>query len=159
MDRTLEIRRVRSGEERTVHQAAVLFDTPPDEESVLAFLANPDNLLLLAYLEDQPAGFVRAHILQTLDTPDRQLFLYEISVDSSFRHRGVGRGLIEALKRLCHTEGWGEMFVITNASNSAAMALYAKTGGQREAQDDVVLVYDFSASAYRKDEKTTLGSP
>ena len=34
------------------------------------------------------------------------------------------------------------MFVLTNTSNTAAMALYASTGGQREALDDAMFVYD-----------------
>lgn len=33
------------------------------------------------------------------------------------------------------------MFVLTNASNAPAMRLYETTGGQREAEDDVVFVY------------------
>ena len=39
--------------------------------------------------------------------------------------------------------GCREMFLVTNKSNLSACRCYEKSGGIREATDDVVYVYDF----------------
>ncbi len=140
----IEIRRLGPDDEERVLEAAHLFDRPPHPEAVRAFLADPRSYLLVAYVDDQPAGFIRAHALQQLDTPRPQMLLYEIGVADAFQRRGVARGLIAELAALCRAIDAEEMFVITNGSNHAAMELYRSTGGRREAEDDVVFVYAFS---------------
>ncbi len=140
----MEIRRLGLGDEMLVVGAAPLFDRPPDATAVRQFLADPHSYLLIAYVEAEPAGFVRAHTLRQLDTLRPQMLLYEIGVAPEFRRRGVARGLIGELKALCRACGADEMFVITNAANDAAMELYHSTGGRREALDDVVFVYPFA---------------
>ncbi len=137
----MEIRRLGPGDEAHVILAAALFDRPPHEEAVRRFLDDPHSYLLVAYDDMQPAGFVRAHALAQLDTPKLQMFLYEIGVDPAFQRRGIARALIAALEAICREHEFEEMFVITNASNHAAMELYRSTGGHREAGDDVVFVY------------------
>ena len=60
----MEILRLTAGDAAKVRAATYLFELPPDDAAVQAFLADPRNYLLIAYLEGQPAGFVRAHELQ-----------------------------------------------------------------------------------------------
>ena len=50
--------------------------------------------------------------------------------------------MIAALSGLGRSGRWDEMFVFTNASNAAAMALYASAGGISPPPDDVVM-FDF----------------
>jgi ribosomal protein S18 acetylase RimI-like enzyme len=69
------------------------------------------------------------------------MFLYSIDVFPDFQGRGVGTALIEKLKGMALARGCSEIFVLTNASNSAANRLYQKTGGIRENPDDVMYVY------------------
>ena len=64
-----------------------------------------------------------------------------IDVFPDFQGRGVGTALIEKLKGMALARGCSEIFVLTNASNSAANRLYQKTGGIRENPDDVMYVY------------------
>ena len=73
----ITVRRLRAGDEAEVFGAAALFDGPPHAEAVRAYLANPDNYLLIADVGGQPAGMARGAALQCLDRPDRQMFLYE----------------------------------------------------------------------------------
>ncbi len=138
------IRRLGPGDEAEVARAAPLFDRPPHPKVVRAFLADPRSYLLVAYVDGEPAGFIRAHELRQMDTPRPQMLLYEIGVADEFRQRGVARGLIAELEALCRAIDAEEMFVITNGANHAAMELYRSTGGRREAEDDVVFVYAFS---------------
>ena len=55
-----------------------------------------------------------------------------------FRRRGVGTSLIEAALAIARERGMALTFVMTNASNEAAMALYRRTGAQRPQGDDVL---------------------
>jgi ribosomal protein S18 acetylase RimI-like enzyme len=57
----------------------------------------------------------------------------------------VGRSLIAESLRLARECGAGKTWVVTNASNAAAMKLYQATGAVRTASDDVVFVYPGSS--------------
>jgi ribosomal protein S18 acetylase RimI-like enzyme len=140
----MEIRRLGPGDGALVAQVTPLFDRPPHAAAVRAFLADPQSYLLVAYVDDQPAGFIRAHALRQLDTPRPQVLLYEIGVAPAFRRRGVARGLIGQLKGLCQACDADEIFVITDAANHPAMEVYGSTDGRREAPDAAVFVYPFS---------------
>jgi ribosomal protein S18 acetylase RimI-like enzyme len=61
-----------------------------------------------------------------------EAFLYELGVDPEFRRMGVATELVNELIRLCRERGCGEMFVLTEESNPAAMATYAKAGAVRD---------------------------
>jgi len=135
------IRRLRSGDEANVGAATHLFDHPPDAAAVREFLADGQSYLIVAYASDSPVGFARAHLLPRLDARRRQLFLYEIGVACEFRRRGVARALVEHLKELGTAAGCDELFVLTSVANVAAMRLYAATGGERPADDDMLFVY------------------
>ena len=71
------------------------------------------------------------------------MFLYEIGVEPEYQRRGIGTALIRALERICRDEGFAEMFVFTNRSNTAAMRLYASTGGHTEADDEQMFVWTY----------------
>lgn len=101
-----------------------------DAEQGRRFLANPDNLLLVAFWSDIACGFLTAHRLQRFDARRAEVLLYEIGVDEAFRRRGVGTALIAAVNAWAKEIGADETWVLTYAENAAAMALYARTGGE-----------------------------
>jgi ribosomal protein S18 acetylase RimI-like enzyme len=53
-------------------------------------------------------------------------FVYELAVGEGYRRQGIGRRLMQEL-----LFGQEEAFVLTEAENEAAMALYASLGGTR----------------------------
>jgi aminoglycoside 3-N-acetyltransferase I len=110
-----------------------------DLKSAQDFVANPDNIFLLAYIDSQIAGMVSAYRLQRMDDRRAELFFYEIGVAQQFRRHGVARALIEELKQIAQAMGVDEMFVLTNHSNTAAMNLYQSTGGTPSAENDEVM--------------------
>jgi ribosomal protein S18 acetylase RimI-like enzyme len=124
---------MRPGAEARVRDAAHLFDHEVDDSAVRAFLADDRHHLLVAYVEERPAGFVSAVELLHPDKPKPEAFLYELGVDSEFRHMGVATALLSELIRVCRERGCGEMFVLTDEANEAALATYGKAGGRREA--------------------------
>lgn len=131
------------GDEERVREASHLFDHEVNESAVRAFLADDRHHLLVAYVEGRPAGFVSAVELLHPDKPKPETFLYELGVDAEFRRMGVATALVSELIRLCRDRGCGEMFVLTDEANEAALATYRKAGGQRE-PDQVMFHWTWS---------------
>jgi ribosomal protein S18 acetylase RimI-like enzyme len=140
----MEIRRLAPDDTDLLMAAAPLLDRPPHREAARAFLADAHNYFILATVEGEPAGFIRAHALDQFDTPRPQFFLYEIGVDPAFQRRGIARALIETLHHHARALGAEEDFVITNPSNGPAMALYRATGGVQDEEEAIVFVYPFA---------------
>ena len=103
-----------------------------DFEQGQRFLAHPDTLLLIARWEGEACGFLSAYRLQRFDRRRAEVLLYEIGVQEPFQRRGVGRALVEEAKRWAANMGADELWVLTEADNAPARALYAVTGGREE---------------------------
>jgi ribosomal protein S18 acetylase RimI-like enzyme len=131
------------GAEERVRDAAHLFDHAVNESAVRAFLSDDRHHLLVAYVEEKPAGFVSAVELLHPDKTKPEAFLYELGVDRAFRRMGVATALLSELIRLCRDRGCGEMFVLTDEANEAALATYRKAGGRRE-PDQLMFYWDWS---------------
>ena len=113
-------------------------------KNAVEFVKNQDNIFLLACIDDQIAGMVSAYRLQRMDSKKSEMFFYEIGVVKNFRQRGVGKSLIEELKRICTNMNVNEMFVLTNQLNIPAMKLYEATGGiPSKENDEVMFTYKF----------------
>ena len=52
-----------------------------------------------------------------------------MGVAEQHRRRGIGRALVEEIKRLARVDGCRKMFVLAGRGNEAAMALYRSAGG------------------------------
>lgn len=116
----------------SVRRAAHLFDHPVDDDAALAFLDDRRHVLILARLDGHPVGFVSAVELSHPDKPRSEMFVYELGVDEDFRRRGVATALMRGLIDSCEARGCGEMFVLTEQDNAAAIATYRKALGTPE---------------------------
>jgi ribosomal protein S18 acetylase RimI-like enzyme len=133
----LEIWRAEPGGEERVQAAEHLFDHRVDLDATRRFLANSDNELLIAYLDDEPAGFVSGTELTHPDRAQPELFLNELGVDAAHRGRGIGRALVASLWDRAQARGCRGMWVLTDDANAAANKVYAAAGGTR-ARDEVM---------------------
>jgi ribosomal protein S18 acetylase RimI-like enzyme len=106
------------------------------------FFNDSNNILLVAYTNGIPSGFLYAYILSSLKTPYPKMFLYSIDVFENYRRKGIASNLVTELKKLANLNHCSEIFVLTNKSNEPAMNLYTKTGASVENNDDVLFVYD-----------------
>lgn len=110
-------------------------------EQAQAFVANPDNLLLLATTPDLICGIVIAHRLQRLDALRAEVLLYSIDVHEAMRRQGIGHALVNA------TTAWAEelsadcTWVLTERSNHAAMALYRAASGTDDIPDVAMFTF------------------
>jgi ribosomal protein S18 acetylase RimI-like enzyme len=110
-----------------------------DREAMLKFLADPENYLFLALEGERVAGSLFGYSLVHPPMREPQFLLYEIDVRPQSRRRGIGKALVQAFISEARTAGAFEVWVITNQSNVAAMAMYASCGLRRENPDDVML--------------------
>lgn len=92
--------------------------------SLTSFVSDPYNYLLLAYVDNQVAGMLTAHVLAKLDARQTEVMLYEIEVKAAFRQQGIGQQLIEQLFVLARELGSYEVWVLTEENNVAANKLY-----------------------------------
>ena len=137
----MEIRALGPGDDDKVMAASRLFDGSADESATSRFLGAEGHHLLVAYEQDQPAGFVSG---VEVTHPDKgtEMFLYELAVEEGFRRRGFARALVDALASVAKERGCYGMWVVTDADNTAALATYEGSGGSPE-PGQVVVVWTF----------------
>jgi ribosomal protein S18 acetylase RimI-like enzyme len=142
-DAAVRVRLARRGDEGEVARFVEAFDDDVLPDETTRFLDDDRHLLLLGYVGDRPAGFVSA---VEVFHPDKQseLFLNEIGVMQRDRRRGVARALIDELRRVGRDLGCAGMWVLTDETNTAAMNLYASTGGTWNGDRQVMFEYDLT---------------
>jgi ribosomal protein S18 acetylase RimI-like enzyme len=137
----VNVRRLGPGDEAIVERLAM-------KEPQTALLDDPRTIFLVAFDDDgTPMGFVFGYDLPRRHGDASILFVYELEVDAACRRRGVASRLLRALAQVARARGIRTGFVLTNASNAAAMRLYESVGGIRPNDDDVM--WDFEWSAVR----------
>ena len=125
---SMQIRALGPGDDAAVVAAQHLFDGPARADATARFLAEPGSHLLVAYVDDEPAGFVSG---VEVTHPDKgtEMFLYELAVDEAHRRRGYARALVEVLGALARERGCVGMFVFVDDDNEAGRAAYRSAGG------------------------------
>ena len=111
---------------------------PGDPEGLLA---DPRSLMLVAFDDEQPVGFVLAHELPRRHGDRSKLFVYEVDVAETHRRRGIGFQLLARLAELARERGIRVGFVLTDEDNAAANALYRSAGGTSAA--DVIWTFSY----------------
>ncbi|MEY2472575.1 MAG: hypothetical protein QOK28_1904 [Actinomycetota bacterium] len=124
-----------------VDAASHLFDDPASVEYIAAFFGRRNHHLAIAYVDDQPAGFVSG---VEIAHPDKriEMFLYELGVDEAFRGLGVGKTLVAALRDRAIECGCRGMWVLTDDDNESALATY-RSAGASEPDPQVLLEWTF----------------
>jgi ribosomal protein S18 acetylase RimI-like enzyme len=119
----VEIRRLGPGDENVVRAIAT---RPPHFE----LLHDERTILLVAFEDGEPVGFVLGHHLPRRHDPPSKMLVYEVDVAESHRRRGVGKALLAELGRIARERGIPQGWVLTDDDNDAAMALYRSAGGR-----------------------------
>jgi ribosomal protein S18 acetylase RimI-like enzyme len=143
-DDDLTIRRLGSGDDADVMDAADLFDQPPRQPWVGSFLRDPTHHLLIACRAGRPVGFVSG-VETTHPDKGTEMFLYELAVAPDERRRGVARALLDELATIARSRSCYGMWVLTDADNTAALAAYRSAGATAESEH-VMLSWDWSGA-------------
>jgi aminoglycoside 3-N-acetyltransferase I len=93
-------------------------------------LERPDFHVIAAVEDERVIGGLTAYEIFKYKAEETEMFLYEISVESAHRKKGVATALVENLKQICAEKNIREMFVGAEADNLPALQLYEKTGGK-----------------------------
>jgi aminoglycoside 6'-N-acetyltransferase I len=104
-----------------------VFDQPVRAERRAEFLADPRHHLVVARCDGVVVGMASAfHYLHPDKAP--QLFINEVGVADTHRLRGVAKRMLARLLHLARELGCTEAWVLTDAENVAANALYRAAG-------------------------------
>ncbi|MBT2387937.1 GNAT family N-acetyltransferase [Streptomyces sp. ISL-1] len=138
----MDIRRATTVSELTA--AEHLYDGPARAEWAERFLAAAGHLMLIAYVDGAPAGMISG--VEMLH-PDKgtEICLYELSVDETYRRRGIGRALVEALLKVARERDCYDMWVGVDTDNDPALATY-RSAGAKDDGDFAMLTWDFPES-------------
>lgn len=128
---SLEIELLRAGDIQKVMDASVLFDGPAHEDWAEDFLGRDGHHLLVAYLGNQPVGFVTG---VEIAHPDKgvEMLVYELAVEEAYRRLGIAKHLLGALDHVGVARGCRSIWVVTEPDNEAAIATYRSMGGTLE---------------------------
>jgi len=103
-----------------------------------AFLRDRRLVAVVATEDERPVGWAWGVLLPHPERPRPMCLLYSVDVDRHRRRGGIGRALVEALATEASRRGAERMWLLSNSSNSAAMALYRSVGMTRPHRDDVL---------------------
>jgi len=134
----MQVRRLGSRDLALAEDLVSNFLGPPrDAESLEAWLVDERNVAVAALVAGHCVGLAYGYRLARLDRRSDGLLLYSIDVLESARRRGIGKRLVEGMRK----EAPGPMWLLTNESNEGAMALYRRSGGHRPNPDDVMWTF------------------
>jgi ribosomal protein S18 acetylase RimI-like enzyme len=114
-----------------------------EETAITAFLNDSSCFLFLAVENGKVLGSLNGYALRHPNRPQPQFLLYEIDVRPDCRRRGVGLALVNAFTDAARAAGAFEVWVVSNESTPAALALYRKCRYRRDNEDDVMLSIQF----------------
>jgi ribosomal protein S18 acetylase RimI-like enzyme len=103
---------------------------PPAEAAAL--IAKPDNLVFIAEVDGVAAGYVYGEVIRQAETSFRHgyemVYLHHISVRPTYRRRGVGRALVDALRAAAGELGIELMALDVWSFNDEARAFFRRQG-------------------------------
>ena len=108
-----------------------VFDRGVDPARAAEFLADPRLHIAVAISAGLVVGFASGVDYVHPDKP-REMWINEVGVAPDFRQAGVGAGVVRLLLSEAEAMGCTEAWVLTDADNAAANALYQKVGGREE---------------------------
>jgi GNAT superfamily N-acetyltransferase len=138
----IAIRRLGPGDERLLELLAeedADFDlpdqgrrrTPLSPDAAAEYLRDPSVLHWIAEDGTTVAGFVQCHVERRRADDKYQLLLYEIGVRATYRRRGVGTALVQAVRDWMQQQGVRKAWVLAEDS-AGADAFYAACGFARD---------------------------
>lgn len=143
----IEIKVLQRGDDSILMNVAPeVFDNAIDRELTREFLEDPRHHIAVAIDSGLVVGFASGvHYVHPDKRPE--LWINEIALAPTHRRRGLGKALLRELFEVGRIHNCTVAWVLTDRSNTAAMALYSSVGGTEGADDsgtsDSTLGYTF----------------
>ncbi|HWI19526.1 MAG TPA: GNAT family N-acetyltransferase [Vicinamibacterales bacterium] len=143
----IEFRMLEAGDHALLMNAVTdVFDNDIDARLAAEFLADDRHHLAAAIDNGRVVGFASGVHYVHPDKP-AEMWINEVGVADAYQGRGIGKAVMKTLLEHARKLACANAWVITERSNTAAMALYASTGGRESAPDEVMLTFHLDASA------------
>lgn len=104
------------------------FSTPWSYDGLANELMNPLSVFYVAQISDEVAGYI------SMNAISYEGFINNLAVKSTFRRRGIGAALVQALCDYAHSHGTTVLTLEVRPSNAAAIRLYEGFGFRREGE-------------------------
>jgi len=121
--------------------AADVFDDPIVPSAAQEFLKDPRHRLVVALEKNLVVGFVSAVLYLHPYKASPELWINEIGVSPEYQQRGIGKALLQYLLDHAKQSGCTEIWVLTDRSNLAAMAMYKSVGGVETLPDPTMFTF------------------
>ena len=109
----------------------ISYPVVPSDDYLRNLLSKDSFHMLVALKDNALIGGATGYELDMYKKEVKEMFLYEIAVRPEYRGNGIGKALINGLKRICAERNIDEMYVGTTTSNRAAVKLYSSAGGEQ----------------------------
>lgn len=115
----------------------------PDASRMAEVLANEHLVVIAAFAEAAPAGYVSGFVLPALNNNGSVVMLDDLLVAESFRSQGLGRRLVEAFKVAAKKMAMPPvvMWSGTGVDNIACQKAFEATGAERV--DEIYAEYEW----------------
>lgn len=123
-----------------------VFDHAVDSDCAEAFLVDPHLHIAVAIEDEEIVGFASAVDYIHPDKP-REMWINEVAVAPDRRKAGIGTGVLQVMLGRAQAIGCSEAWVLADAENCAAVALYESAGGQEERSGQRMYVFALPGEA------------
>ena len=97
-------------------------------------LEDERNVLFVALEHAEIIAYALAYRVPSIYSPAQLAYLYDIEVLEEHRRKGIGRQLIEALKKELKMAGVTELWLGTATDNVSGQALFSATGAEKSGE-------------------------
>lgn len=104
----------------------------PTDEYIVAILAKPDFIALVARNGDAVVGGLAAYVLEKFEQERGEVYIYDLAVAQQHRRRGIATALINALKPIAKSKGGYVIFVQADHGDEPAIRLYESLGTRED---------------------------
>lgn len=107
-------------------------DLLPSDDWLLARLADPAVIALVADDGGKVVGALTGYVLAKLEQARSEIYIYDLAVSETHRRQGVATALIDALQPIAREVGAWVIYVQAAHDDEPAVALYTKLGERED---------------------------
>lgn len=113
-----------------------------DMDNIKKFYTDKNTIGFIAKTDNKIVGFAYGYDI-IHPNGKHAYFLYSIGMLPDYQDKGYGTKLLSFVKDYISSNGFFEMFVLTDKGNPRACHVYEKLGGKNDFEDEICYVYNF----------------